>query len=50
MPSNVDEEKDELIELELSELEKPDIQPIKVSGDEKEPNLPKEINKNLNQT
>ena len=40
-PSDVDEDEDELIELELSELEKPGEQPIEVSDDENESISPK---------
>ena len=45
--SDVDEDEDELIELELLELEPPDEQPIKVSDDENESIPPRKINKNL---
>ena len=48
-PSNFDEDEDELIKLELSELEEPDEQLIKISDDEDEPNLSKKSIK-LNQT
>ena len=36
-PSDIDENEGELIELELSEVEKPDGQSIEVSDDESEP-------------
>ena len=49
-PSDVDEDEDELIELELLEIEQPDEQPIEVSDDENESIPPKKINKKLNQT
>ena len=39
-PSDVDEDEDKLIELELLDLEKPDEQPTKVSDDESESNPP----------
>ena len=45
--SDVDEDEDELIKLELLELEEPDEQPIEVSDDESEPNSSKKMNKNL---
>ena len=38
------EHEDELIDLELLELEKPDEHPIEVSDDKNEPNPPKKIN------
>ena len=49
-PSDVDEDVDGFIELELLELGEPDEQSIEVSGDENDPIPPKKINKNLNQT
>ena len=51
-PSDVDEDEDNLIELELLELKEPDEQPLEVSDDENEPNPTNIINikTNLNYT
>ena len=46
-PSDIDEDEDQLIELELSDLEEPYEQPIELSDGENEPYPPKEINKNI---
>ena len=49
-PIDVDEDEDELIELELSEIEQLDEQPIEASDDENESISPEKINKKINQT
>ena len=44
-PSDVDDDEEQLILLELLELEDPDEQPFEVSDDESKPDPPEEINK-----